>query len=182
MFGLLRQRSVEYYCIIIRRDVKSRFHSCKPPCMYQQIYNVISNTLVASAASPSSISSMALYRPPLQGTEPYPTPHISPSYIRHLIVLLLQTVSPSHFPVYSSHTSLFLPLTLTPTSGPSLQLRLLPHRPNLQPLSVLLQHALIMVFPELLRCVFAHYSLQDLSPAGVFVYEAYHAITLALSL
>ena len=52
------------------------------------------------------------------------------------------------------------------------QLRLLPHRPNLQPLLILLQHALIVVFPELLRGVLARDALEDFRAAGVFVYEA----------
>lgn len=58
---------------------------------------------------------------------------------------------------------------LPPTS---LQFRLLLHRANLQLGRVLLQHALVVVFPELLRGVLAGYPLEDLGAAGVFVYEA----------
>jgi len=54
----------------------------------------------------------------------------------------------------------------------SSQLRLLFHSPNLQLRRILLQHSLIMVFPELLRGVLPRYALEDLAAAGVFVYEA----------
>ena len=59
----------------------------------------------------------------------------------------------------------------TLTASNSLQLRLLLYRPDLKLVAVLLQHALVVVFPELLRGVLSRYSLQDLRAAGMFVYE-----------
>ena len=58
-----------------------------------------------------------------------------------------------------------------PHSSTFLQLGLLSYRPNLQLRRVLLQHALVVVFPELLRSVLAGDSLEDLGSAGVLVYE-----------
>ncbi len=60
---------------------------------------------------------------------------------------------------------------LSTVSVPNLQLRLLAHGPNLQRWRVLLQYALVVVFPELLGGVFACDALKDFGAAGVFVDE-----------
>jgi hypothetical protein len=53
----------------------------------------------------------------------------------------------------------------------TLQLRLLPHGPNLQPLAILLEDPLVVVLPELLGGVLARDALEDLGAAGVLVDE-----------
>ncbi len=53
----------------------------------------------------------------------------------------------------------------------TLQFRLFPHRPNLQPLAIFLQHTLIVVFPKLLCRILARNSLQYLRATGMFVNE-----------
>lgn len=55
----------------------------------------------------------------------------------------------------------------------TLQLRSILNSPNLQLLSVLLQHAIIVVFPELLAGVLAGDALEDLGSAWVLVLEFY---------
>jgi hypothetical protein len=67
------------------------------------------------------------------------------------------------------------PSISNPSSPPQFpsQLRRLRHCPDLQPRSILLQHRLIMVLPELLSCVLARGPLQDLRPPGMLVHECY---------
>ena len=54
-----------------------------------------------------------------------------------------------------------------------LQLRLILHRPNLHLIGILLQHALVMVFPELLRRILASDALENLGAARMLVYESW---------
>jgi hypothetical protein len=67
-------------------------------------------------------------------------------HLTHLFSLLISFMRELHVPT--------LPLQQNQKQA-ALQLRLLLHSPHLKPLTVLLQHALIMVFPELLRGVLA---------------------------
>lgn len=69
----------------------------------------------------------------------------------------------------------FLPSLILP--DPKLQLRLLGHGAHQQPILVLLQHALVVIFPELLAGVLARDALEDLGPAGVFLDEAFGAVS-----
>ena len=91
--------------------------------------------------------------------------------------LLSSTISFPPRPLSTQSTKSTLHLRTTKID--SSQLRLLLDRPNLKPLTILLQHALIMVFPELLRGVLAHDPLQNLRPTWMFVYKPYPASTLA---
>ena len=96
--------------------------------------------------------------------------------------LLSSTLSfPPSLPIPCPPNLPNLPFTSAPpkSTAHSSQLRLLLDRPNLKPLTILLQHALIMVFPELLRGVLAHDPLQNLRPTWMFVYKPYPASTLA---
>lgn len=60
---------------------------------------------------------------------------------------------------------------LVASAGPPLQLRALAHRPNLELAAVLLQDALVVVFPEGLGGVLAGEALEDLGASGVLVEE-----------
>ena len=97
----------------------------------------------------------------------------------HLIIYLYTSPSSPSFPNVSSpypHPNPRLPvLPPFPSNNPSfpLKLGLLPHRPHPQLRRILLQHTLIMIFPELFRCVFASNSFEYLRAAGVFIYEIY---------
>lgn len=71
-----------------------------------------------------------------------------------------------HFPNFTH------PKFHSKTNNTKLKFTLLPDIPNPQPLTILLQHALIMIFPELFRRVLAGDALEDLGAAGVFVYES----------
>ena len=73
-------------------------------------------------------------------------------------------------------------LHLRTTKIDSSQLRLLLDRPNLKPLTILLQHALIMVFPELLRGIFACYTGEDFLSAWCCTASAHLSLSLSLSL
>lgn len=62
----------------------------------------------------------------------------------------------------------------------NLKFRLLLHLPNRQLWTVLLQHTLVMIFPELFRSILACHSFEDFGTAWMFVCEFYfHKHTLA---
>ena len=85
-------------------------------------------------------------------------------------------------PFHSSSTPFISELALhNPHSSTFLQLGLLSHRPDLQLRRVLLQHTLVVVFPELLGGVLAGDSLEDLGSAGVLVYEVCFGILVSES-
>jgi len=83
--------------------------------------------------------------------------------------------SPSSIPPQLLRPPLLI-FNVTPLLTPHSQLRSLLNRPNLKFLPILLQHTLIMIFPELFRGVLARYALEDFGAAGVFVYEASNII------
>jgi hypothetical protein len=99
---------------------------------------------------------------------------------------LSSCIQPFHYPEYppSSVHALYLsrkPALHSPQSSTFLQLGLLSHRPNLQLRRVLLQHALVVIFPELLGSVLAGDSLEDLGSAGMLVYEVCFGILVSES-
>lgn len=78
---------------------------------------------------------------------------------------------PNGYNVCAVRRVLFSNLSLTTSNAPSSQLSSILNCADLQLRSVLLQHRLVVVFPELLGGVLACDPLQDLGTAGVLVNE-----------
>jgi hypothetical protein len=141
--------------------------------VYRQMYSLIMTMRMPALHHHIIISLIyTLYRlHPLVST---PASETQPGYR-----LLSSTISFPPRPL--STQSIQSSLHLRTTKIDSLQLRPLPDRPNLKPLTILLQHPLIMIFPELLRSVLPRDPLQNLSTTWMFVYKPYPASTLAFA-
>lgn len=124
--------------------------------MYKQIYSIIAPHPPPSLFSASSSNSSM----PLAHSIYLHTSKSQPG---------IPSPLPSSSQLYPSPLSHPFPLPIPSQSPNTSQLRLLRHTPNPQPLTILLQHPLIMVFPELLARVLPRNPLQYLASARMLV-------------